>query len=288
MRTLLLVTMDAIAVLALADFVSGLVHWVEDTFWIEKTPVIGRWVVAPNVLHHHSPSAFVEKGWLESSWDLMLLGLAILAVAWATHSLTWQVWLFAIVGTNANQIHKWAHLPARRLPWAVRALQRVGVLQSAAHHGAHHRGAKNKAYCVVTPWVNPVLDRLGFWRALERLIVRRGAAPRRMDLAGPRSSGASLTGAVVAALLLLGLGSGCDAPSPGADATPGIACWLGGHEAAAAYLRAGASAVAASAGVPCNPGAIEPAASATVDSKLRDSAEAERAFARRSPSGARR
>ena len=243
--------LEGIAVLALVDFVSGLIHWVEDTFWTEKTPVLGRWVVAPNVLHHHSPSAFVEKSWLESSWDLLLLGLGVLAVAWVSDCLTWQVWLFVVVGANANQIHKWTHLPARRLPWAVRALQRLRLLQSAAHHAAHHRGAKNTAYCVITPWVNPVLDRLGVWRGLERLVVRRGAAPRRMDLAGERSSGAPLAGAVLAAVLVLGLGPGC-APSPGEDAAPGIVSRLAGPEASAAYLRAGAPAVAASAGVPCS------------------------------------
>jgi ubiquitin-conjugating enzyme E2 variant len=287
MRTLLLVSsgvLEAIAVLALVDLVSGLIHWVEDTFWTEKTPVLGRWVVTPNVLHHHSPSAFVEKSWLESSWDLLLLGLGILAAAWATHSLTWQVWLFVVVGANANQIHKWAHLPARRLPWAIRALQRVGVLQSSAHHAAHHRGAKNTAYCVITPWVNPVLDRLGVWRALERLLVRRGAARRRTDLAGPDGARASVAGAVLAAVLVLGLGSGC-APSPGDESTPGIVSRLAGPETAAAYLRAGAPAVATRAGVPCSPIDVgRPVDRPTV----RDSDGGEQAVGRRSPPGARR
>ena len=292
MRTLLLVSsgvLEVTAVLALVDFVSGLIHWVEDTFWTEKTPVLGRWVVTPNVLHHHSPSAFVEKSWLESSWDLLLVGLAILAVARATHCLTWQVWLFAVVGANANQIHKWTHLPARRLPWAVRVLQRLRLLQSAAHHAAHHRGAKNTAYCVITPWVNPVLDRLGVWRRLEQLLVRKGAAPRRMDLAGPRRSGASVAGAVLAAVLVLGLGSGC-ALSPGEDAAPGIVSRLAGPDASAAYLWAGAPAVAASAGVPCTPTGVEldRQGADSLNPTVQDSDGGNRAMGRRSIPATRR
>jgi len=250
MRTLLLSSTmvllraaEVVAVLVLVDLASGFFHWLEDTFWTENTPILGRWVVTPNVVHHRSPAAFVDKSWLESSWDLVAFGACIVGVAWGLHCLSWQVWLFAVVGANANQIHKWAHVPRQRLPWVVRGLQRMGVLQSAAHHAAHHRGEKNTAYCVITPWVNPVLDRLGVWRGLEWLVVRRGAAPRRTDLTGRvRVRPASAAGALLVAGLVLGLGSGCS--SLGADdPTPAIVRVVAGAEAARSYLRAGADAL---------------------------------------------
>jgi ubiquitin-conjugating enzyme E2 variant len=243
--------LEAIAVLLLVDLASGFFHWLEDTFWTEKTPVLGRWVVTPNVLHHRSPGAFVDKSWLESSWDLVAFGACIVGVASALHCLTWQVWLFAIVGANANQIHKWTHLPRHRLPWAVRELQQMGVLQSAADHAAHHRGEKNTAYCVITPWVNPVLDQLGIWRGLERLVVRGGAAPRRPDLAAPHGEGtASAVRALLIVVLVLGLGPGCS--SPGArDPNPRIVRVIAGGEAAGAYVRASAAALPVSRGLPC-------------------------------------
>ena len=235
--------LEAVAVLALVDLASGLFHWLEDTFWTEDTPVLGRWIVTPNVLHHRSPAAFVDKSWLESSWDLVAFGACIVGAAWAFHCLTWHVWLFALVGANANQFHKWAHVPRHRLPWPVEMLQRVGVLQSASHHAAHHRGEKNTAYCVITPWVNPVLDRLGVWRGLERLVVRRGAAPRRADLAG----------ALLLALLVLGPGSGCAAPAAG-DPTPGVLQRVAGPDAAGGYIRSAAVALPVTQGLPCPTG----------------------------------
>jgi ubiquitin-conjugating enzyme E2 variant len=174
--------LTAIFVILLVDFVSGIVHWTEDTFWTEHTPVLGKWIVSPNVVHHRDAGAFVRHSWFQSSWDLLVGGLVILGVARLTGILSWPVWLYVAISVNANQIHKWSHMRDCDIPAPIRFLQRCRILQSRAHHGAHHRGEKNSAYCVVTPFVNPVLDRLGFWRALERVLVPVFGAPRREDL----------------------------------------------------------------------------------------------------------
>jgi hypothetical protein len=174
----------AIGLLA-ADFVSGLVHWAEDTFGTESTPLVGRWIVAPNVLHHRDPAAFVGKSWLASSWDLAAASLVLLAIAIACGRLGPGIAIFALAGANANQIHKWSHAPAQA-PWLVRALWRTGLLQTPRQHARHHVGEKNEGYCVVTPFLNPVLDRIRFWRVLERCTVPFFGAPRREDLAWPQ------------------------------------------------------------------------------------------------------
>jgi len=175
------VILEVLAGVLAVDFVSGLVHWAEDTFWTETTPVVGRWIVAPNVLHHHDGAAFVAKGWLASSWDLILAAALVVALSIAGGWFGPGVVAFALLGGNANQFHKWCHAPARA-PRLVRAAWRAGLLQGPRHHGRHHRGEKNEAYCVVTPFANAVLDRVGFWRALERIVVPFTGAPRREDL----------------------------------------------------------------------------------------------------------
>lgn len=173
----------AFAALLLVDFVSGLVHWAEDTFFTETTPVLGRWIVAPNVLHCHDAGAFVTKVWWSSSWDLLLAVLVIGGVASALGHFSWQLVLFCLAGANANQIHKWNHLGASRVGPHVRLFWRSGLLQRPAQHGRHHAGDKNTNYCVVTPLLNPLLDASRFWRALERVLVPiAGGAPRREDL----------------------------------------------------------------------------------------------------------
>src|SRR6266481_2876869 len=104
---LLIFSAEAALIFLLVDFVSGLVHWAEDTFGTETVPLIGRWIVEPNVLHHRDGCAFTRNNWLQSSWDLLVVGVLILGLAWLVDVFSWQVWLFVIVGINANQIHKW-------------------------------------------------------------------------------------------------------------------------------------------------------------------------------------
>jgi len=164
------------------DFVSGLIHWMEDTFGTADTPVYGRWIVLPNVIHHEHPSAFTEKSWLQSSWDLTIASALIVVVAWWTGHLSWHIWLFAVLGANANQLHKYAHLSKEKTPAVVRFFQTIGILQQPKHHAVHHSGEKNRGYCVITPYLNPVLDHLRFWRLLEKITVPILGAPRRDDL----------------------------------------------------------------------------------------------------------
>jgi ubiquitin-conjugating enzyme E2 variant len=163
------------------EFVSSLIHWAEDTFGTASTPVLGKWIVEPNVLHHAQPAAFAAKSWLASPWDLALAASALLVLSIRLGLFGLGAILFAVLGTNANQLHKWAHVP-RRAPALVRAAWRLGLLQGPRHHARHHTGAENSAYCVVTPFLNPVLDRARFWRALERCTVPLFGAPRRTEI----------------------------------------------------------------------------------------------------------
>ncbi|HMB96385.1 MAG TPA: fatty acid desaturase CarF family protein [Tepidisphaeraceae bacterium] len=182
------ICIEAILAILAADFLSGLVHWTEDTFWSENTPIVGKWIVQPNNLHHKNGTAFLEKNWWQSSWDLVLLGAFVVLVAGMCGMLYWQVWLFAIVGANANQIHKWAHRRSSDLPAPVRILQRLRIFQSFQHHAEHHRHEKNSHYCLITNIANPILDRTRFWRGLESLLVPIFTAPRRTDLSRSQQS----------------------------------------------------------------------------------------------------
>lgn len=174
-------------VVLLVDLVSGVVHWAEDTFWTAETPVLGPALVAPNLLHHDEPAAFVRFSFWHSNGQLLKVAAALLVGAALLGRLSWPVALFALIGGHANQIHKWAHLPARKLPFPVRWLQRARLLQSVSHHNRHHGGERNTHYCTVTPLLNPLLDRLGVWRGLERVLATPRNAPRRTDLWGVRA-----------------------------------------------------------------------------------------------------
>lgn len=177
----LLIPLQIIAIIAFADFVSGTIHWAEDAYGSEETPVFGRLLIRPNIVHHHYPRFFTRFTWFQSSWDLAILGLIVLAGAWAFDVLTWQVWLFVAVSVNANEVHKWSHRTRAENGPLISKLQDWRILQTPRHHALHHTDPKNTYYCPITNWVNPVLEKIQFWAVLERIIQRLTGIRHRED-----------------------------------------------------------------------------------------------------------
>ena len=168
-----------------ADLATGATHWCFDRCFDESTPCIGPAFVRPFRDHHRDPGAIVRHGFLEVSGNNALalspllwictplasdFGRDLAATVLLSSGLAGVATAFA-----SNQIHRWAH--ASPPPRAVRWLQRRRWILSPEAHACHHRGAHDRAYCVATGWMNPLLDRLGVFRALERAL--RSRAPGR-------------------------------------------------------------------------------------------------------------
>lgn len=173
--------LNLLVIILLADFISGFVHWLEDAYAKPEMPFVGG-IARENLLHHDKPRDFLKKGWWQSSYDLIALGLVILAISWFAFGAV-SIWLVLLVvlSVNANQIHKWAHQNRQERPWVISKLQDWHILQGARQHGRHHRGEKNTYYCVITNILNPVLEKLGFWVGLERSILWVTGVQRRQD-----------------------------------------------------------------------------------------------------------
>jgi ubiquitin-conjugating enzyme E2 variant len=159
---------EILAVVLAADFISGVVHWWEDRYArLNGGPL--QQVAIDNLRHHARPREFLAKGYWASSWDLWLLGAAALGAAALLGVLSWHVPLFAVLVANANQVHKWAHRTREENGPLIGTLQRLHLLQTARHHGRHHQGSRDSHYCVLTNFLNPLLEEVQFWRRLERL-----------------------------------------------------------------------------------------------------------------------
>lgn len=181
MNVLLNVVLQAGAVALAADFAGGVVHWLEDAYVREDTPLIGRHVARPNIVHHHFPRYMTRHNWWQTSWDLCLLSATLVLGAWCLGLLTWQVWLFAILTANANEFHKWSHRTRKENGPLISFLQDVRILQTAHHHARHHTDPKNSHYCTITNALNPILDNTRFWYGLEWILARILGLKRRVD-----------------------------------------------------------------------------------------------------------
>jgi len=155
--------------LALADLVSGLVHWAFDTLGSPETPFWGPVFIKPFRDHHIDPLGITRHGFISNVGTTGLgafpfvVGLQLLVLPVPASAAPWQVlgvlglWVFVAFSLMTNQIHRWAHEPARLVPLPVRLLQRSGIILSAPHHQRHHTAPFNDCYCITTGWSEPLL-----------------------------------------------------------------------------------------------------------------------------------
>jgi hypothetical protein len=156
-----------------ADIATGAFHWWEDRYGDPSWPIIGPLVVQPNILHHRDPRAFLSGNYWTRNSSTIVPAALIATIAAAAGQ--WWIALVAAIGSQANEIHGWAH---QRCSRPIRGLQLLGVLHSPDQHAVHHQRPFDKCYCVISDWSNPVLSLVGFWSAAEWMIGLFGPRPR--------------------------------------------------------------------------------------------------------------
>ena len=181
-----LLSAQVIMGLYLADFLSGIFHWLEDRYGDPNWPIIGH-TIRQNQEHHVTPRKFLNGTlWTRNRevWMIAASFLAIFAVMGWLNPLTVSMVVF---GSVANEVHGRAHRSPKENGRLITWLQSTGFIQSHRHHAAHHRRCKDTHFCVLTNHVNPVLEWLGFFPTLEKLIFcLTGSQPRPDPSVNPR------------------------------------------------------------------------------------------------------
>ena len=181
MKTALLFILKFVLTVLAADFVAGMVHWLEDAYIREDTPIVGKHIARPNIIHHHYPRYMTRHSWWQTSFDLIIVSAILVVAAWFVGLLTWEVWVFAILSANANEFHKWEHRTRKENGLIISFLQDIRLLQTAKHHARHHTDPKNSHYCTITNVLNLVLDGMHFWDGVEWFLARTIGLNRRED-----------------------------------------------------------------------------------------------------------
>ena len=160
----------------LADFLAGFVHWFEDTYldYNSNIPFLNE-ISKHNELHHYFPRTIVSYSYLENiiSPLVILLIIFLLIFIFSSKSLSTYPFLYAsffLFGLFSNVIHKFSHMRECELPVIILFLQNIGVLCSHSIHREHHVVNNSSKYCVISPYLNPILDEIGFWRFIENII----------------------------------------------------------------------------------------------------------------------
>ncbi len=179
----------------LADFGAGVVHWAADTFGATDLPILGAAVIRPFREHHVDPKAMTHHDYIETNGANCLVAIpvamAALAIPLDSTSAWFGVALFAAVSLGSmifwvmmtNQFHKWAHMDPQKVHPAIQWAQRSHLILPPTQHARHHQAPFETYYCITTGWLNYPLERIGFFRTLERIVIAiTGALPRRDDI----------------------------------------------------------------------------------------------------------
>ena len=161
---------------------TGAGHWWEDTYGLPTWPVIGKLVVEPNIQHHRHPTWMVSMGTIiNRNYHTVILALSVLALLWFFGYITWWISVIAILSSVGNETHAWTHGGGRNP--IVRFLHETGLIITPHHHAKHHKHPHMSHYCTLTNIMNPILDRMGFWRGFEFLLGCVGIHPTRFTAA---------------------------------------------------------------------------------------------------------
>ena len=99
MKIMFIIIMQTVIAVLAAELAAGAVHWFEDAYVREDTPVVGQFIArAKHCIHHHYPRHFTPgiAGW-KARWDLThccsrTAGMFVLGAEWLLGLLTWPVW----------------------------------------------------------------------------------------------------------------------------------------------------------------------------------------------------
>lgn len=185
------VPLAALIGLLFADFLSGFVHWMFDTWGSVDTPVFGRLAIRTFRHHHVDEKAITRHDFIETNGHnfgltVILTGSGLLGVHAETATMVGTFVGMCLLAATVfvsitSQVHKWAHMD--RPPRVIKALQSARLLLSPDHHAAHHAAPYNRNYCITVGWLNGPLRAVRFFETLERVITAvTGAVPREDDI----------------------------------------------------------------------------------------------------------
>lgn len=174
-----------LAGLLLADFASGVIHWIIDRYCEPAMPLAGKHFVALIHEHHRAPLAMFRLTLVRRNAGFAIIVGTIFGLFTVLQWLNPVAVSAFVFGAFANQIHCWAHRRPKLLWPFIRPLQMIGLLQSPRHHALHHGSCPNRHYCLITNFVNPVVDRLNLWKLFEQALLRLGIPPKDFVLPNP-------------------------------------------------------------------------------------------------------
>ncbi len=170
--TCLVFLFEIIFLILLTDFISGVIHWWEDTYGNPNWGFgIGKYLIIPNLIHHLKPRDFIRRPYYTRNFPAIIVSFLFSAIVYLICR-DWRVAFFVFLyGSQSVEIHAINHRTDKENGKFLILLQRSGLIQSKRHHANHHIKPNDADFCLMTNWVNPILNKINFWQNLEVLVL---------------------------------------------------------------------------------------------------------------------
>ena len=155
-----------------ADFITGVIHWWEDTYGNPNWKIIGKYVVEPNLVHHKQPHKLLEGSYWNRINTSFFAAAVFGAILWSIDLLSWRTIVCLLFCSQGNEVHAMSHRPDKVTNKLIRFLQKTGIFQSKKMHRWHHKAPYETNFCVMSDFCNPILNKINFWEKVELLILK--------------------------------------------------------------------------------------------------------------------
>ncbi len=168
-----------------ADFITGMVHWWQDAYGNPTWPIIGTFIIQPNLRHHHCPREMLKLSYWQRINTSIITAAAIIGMCLWREWCPWQLIVGICFASQGNEIHAMGHRSDRENGKVVQFLQKIGLIQRRRTHGWHHKAPYDTNFFVMTEYLNPFFNKIYFFEKLEWVIQKvlhvkpiRGASVR--------------------------------------------------------------------------------------------------------------
>jgi ubiquitin-conjugating enzyme E2 variant len=158
----------------LGDLATGIFHWSVDNYGSIRTPIFGA-VCAAFQGHHSTPWTITFRPFINNVFKIAYGTIPALLLLMLSHPSPLPQLFFTLFinwWLISQEFHKYSHMHMRNIPSFVRFLQDRSIMLSRKEHGLHHNSPFEGHYCILTGICNGFLDKIQFFRHMERIVFR--------------------------------------------------------------------------------------------------------------------
>ncbi len=156
----------------IADFITGVIHWWEDAYGNPNWPIIGKYIIEPNLEHHRSPRLLLQGSYWNRINTSVYAAVMIILALWICGVFYWQVVVCLAFSSQGNEIHAISHRSDKENGRLIMFFQKIGIFQKRKTHGWHHKAPYDTNFLVMTEYLNPLLNKIRFFEFVEWMILK--------------------------------------------------------------------------------------------------------------------